>query len=142
MIATISKINQIVEYLCIIFSTAPADSTQERAPVLDSSQAALFDPYKKPAENNAVMASFGLEAKEGNNDFAEYIIIGKCLKKLNDACETHETTMSSIHCNALIAIISLLTYKSDCDHNTAEYHQMQLLHSGWESTHRRSITIT
>ena len=135
-----------MEYLCIIFSTAPADSTQERAPVLDSSQAALFDPYKKPAENNAVMASFGLEAKEGNNDFAEYIIIGKCLKKLNDACETHETTMSSINCNAYSdyqfahvcsTINRIVTIK-----NTAEYHQMQLLHSGWESTHRRSITIT
>ncbi|XP_072019374.1 uncharacterized protein [Amphiura filiformis] len=45
---------------------APADSTQDKppAPVLDSTQAALFDPYKKPAENPAVVASFGLKPED------------------------------------------------------------------------------
>ncbi len=52
---------------CLILPAGPADTTQDKpaAPVLDSTQAALFDPYKKPAENAAVASSFGLKADDG-----------------------------------------------------------------------------
>ena len=62
-----------------MFAAVEADTTLNKpaAPVLDVQQAAMFDPYKKPAENAAVVSSFGLENKEGKNfECRKYCHIG------------------------------------------------------------------